>query len=321
MTSRERVIRAVKFQGPERVPRHLPEPWGTDFFWVGIDPDPNWKPKVEGEDEWGCIWQKLPDDKTIGQVKIHPLDDYAKLDNYSFPDYDLPVRYENIKKKIKENYEQKFIIADFPFSLIFRLMYLRGSLAAWTDPYDHPQELSRLLDILADIAIKSIHHLANIGVDGIISCDDWGLQDRLMVSPEVFRQFFKPQYKRVYHTAHQLGILTFLHSCGNIMEILDDFVDAELDVIQMDQQANMGVENLANRFGGRICFWCPVDIQQTMVKGTVDDIRSYAKHLIDSFGRFNGGFIAKWYEKAESIDHSQECINAMAEVFVKYGVY
>ncbi|MCD5401749.1 hypothetical protein LR013_04065 [candidate division NPL-UPA2 bacterium] len=321
MTSREIVIRAVKFQRPERVPRDLPEPFGTDFFSVAIEPDPNWKPNVEGEDEWGCIWQKLPGDKTMGQVKVHPLDDYARLDNYTFPDYDLPVRYEKIGERIKENSEQKFVLATIPLSLIHRLEYLRGHTAAWTDPYEHPQELSHLLDIMADIAIKAIQHLAERGVDGIFSCDDWGLQDRPMISLEVFCQFFKPRYKRVYQAAHQLGMLTFLHSCGHIMELLDDFIEAELDVIQMDQQENMGVENLANSFGGRMCFWCPVDIQQTMVKGTLEDIRSYAKHLIDSFGRFNGGFIAKWYPSPAAIGHSQERIDAMAEAFVKYGNY
>lgn len=323
MTSKEIVRRAVKFQGPERIPRDLPEPCGTDFLYVGIEPDPNWKPKVEGEDEWGCIWQKLScDNKTMGQVKIHPLlDDYAKLDNYIFPNYDLPARYEKIKRDIMENGNQKFVLAGIPLSLIHRLEYLRGHIEAFTDPYEHPKELSHLLDIMTDITIQSVHRLSSMGVDGIFSCDDWGLQDRPMVSPEIFRQFFKPRYKRVYQTAHRLGMLTFLHSCGHIVEFLDDFIDAELDVIQMDQQENMGVDNLSNRFGGRICFWCPVDIQQTMITGTLEDIRVYAKKLIDSFGKFNGGFIAKWYPSPEAVGHSQERINVMAEAFIKYGNY
>lgn len=87
----------------------------------------------------------------------------------------------------------------------------------------------------------------------------------------------------------------------------------------MDQQENMGIEELSSRFGGRICFWCPVDIQQTMVHGTLDDIRAYAKKLIDSFGRFNGGFIAKWYSEPTAVGHSKERIDAMSEAFVKNG--
>ena len=81
----------------------------------------------------------------------------------------------------------------------------------------------------------------------------------------------------------------------------------------------MGVENLSKLFGGKICFWCPVDIQNTMVKGSVEDIRNYAKKLIDSFGKYRGGFIAKSYPSPKAVEHSKEKIKAMAETFVSYG--
>jgi len=179
--------------------------------------------------------------------------------------------------------------------------------------------MTALLNRLADIAIDAIDRLAEVGVHGIMSCDDWGLQDRPMLSPAIFAQYWKPVYHRVYHHAHERGLLTFLHSCGHIADLLPHFIEAELDVIQMDQQENMGVDNLAERFGGKICFWCPVDIQNTMVKGTVDEVRAYARHLIDAFGKYNGGFIAQWYASPQAVNHSPEKIEAMAREFVEYG--
>lgn len=159
-----------------------------------------------------------------------------------------------------------------------------------------------LLDKMADIAINAVKHFAAIGADGIFSCDDWGLQDRPMVSPAIFRDFFKPRYAKVYRYAQECGMLTFLHSCGYIIDLLEDFI-----------------KELSRRFGGRLCFWCPVDIQQTMVKGTLEDIRAYARGLIESFGKFNGGFIAKWYPSPDAVGHSQERIKVMSEAFVEYG--
>ena len=88
-------------------------------------------------------------------------------------------------------------------SLIHRLEYLRGHEQAWTDPYEHPEELRAMLDRLADIAIDAIDRLADCGVQGVISADDWGLQDRPMLSPKTFAEFFKPVYHRVYHHAHE----------------------------------------------------------------------------------------------------------------------
>ena len=323
MTSRERVRKAILFQKPDRIPVDLPEKYGSDSLYVVTDSDPDWHPSIDTEtrweDEWGCIWEKPPGDKTMGQVRFHPLPDYANLENCRFPDYRNPGRYASAGKAISSNKDEKFVLAEIPFSLIHRLEYLRGHQEAWTDSYLNPDQLEELLDRLSDIAIDSIKNFAQLGIDGIISYDDWGLQDRPMVAPEIFRKFFKPRYEKVYHFAHEQGILTFLHSCGHIVDLLDDFIDAELDVIQMDQQENMGVEKLAKLFGGRLCFWCPVDIQNTMVKGTVEDVRNYAKKLVDSFGRFNGGFIAKWYPDPNAVQHTREKIDAMAEAFIKWG--
>jgi hypothetical protein len=322
MPGRDLVQRAVHFRGPDRVPRDLPEPWGTDFFHIGISPDPDWKPSVPGEDEWGCVWRKVsPDDKTMGQVKVHPLEDYSKLDSFRFPSYDIPERYLNLEETVKENTDDRFVLTGVPISLITRLDYLRGNRNAMADPYRHPDELKALLGRMTDIAIDSLEHLAPLGVDGIISPDDWGLQDRSMISPAIFREFFKPFYKRMYHRAHEHGMITFLHSCGHISELLDDMIEAELDVINMDQQQNMGVDYLADNFGGRICFWCPVDIQKMMVRGSLEDIRGYARKLIERFGAYNGGFMCKWYGSPDAIAHTQEKIRAMSEAFVKYGSY
>ena len=323
MTSRERVKRAILFQGPDRIPFDLPQPWGTDFLWVNVNTDPLWKPKVNTEnrweDEWGYIWEKFPGDKTMGQVKFHPLSKYENLKNYKFPDYNNPARYASAKDAISKNKQEKFILAEVPLSFIHRLEYLRGSEAAWADPYLYPQEFEALLDKLTEIAMESIDNFSKIGVDGVLFLDDWGLQDRLIVKPDTWRKFWKPRYKKVYHSAHEKGLLTFLHSCGYIIDIIGDLIEAELDVIQMDQQENMGVENLSELFGGKICFWCPVDIQNTMVKGSIEDVKNYAKKLIDYFGKFNGGFIAKWYPSPETVNHSEEKIQVMAETFVNYG--
>lgn len=132
MTSREVVRRAVRFEGPDRLPRSLPEEYGSDFAWVGMSPSPDWRPR-SGRDEWGALW---------------------------------------------------------------------------------------------------------VNVD-----------------------------------------------------ILDDLIDAGLDVIQMDQQENMGLELLGERFAGRITFWCPVDIQNTMARGNPDEIRACVRRMLGALATPKGGFI------------------------------
>ncbi|NOY79431.1 MAG: hypothetical protein GXP31_00350 [Kiritimatiellaeota bacterium] len=318
MTSREIVRAAVLFRNPPRIAHSLPSPWQNDFLGTGASADPDFAPTRPGEDEWGCVWEKSgDDDASMGQVKCHPLTDYSLLDAYPFPDYRNPRRYESARKAVDSNADEKFVLGSIPLSLNHRTDYLRGFENLMMDPYLCPKEFERLLDIQADIALAAVENLAECGVDGILSCDDWGLQDRVMMSPEIFRRFFKPRYARVYQRAHDLGLLTFLHSCGHIVEILDDFIDAGLQVIQMDQQENMGIDLLAERFGGRLAFWCPVDIQATMNQGSLDDVRAYARRLVETFGRFGGGFISKWYPSPKAAGHTDERIRAMAEAFTR----
>ncbi len=324
MKGMELITRAVLFQGPERIPYTLCDEFGSDMIGTGILPDPKWKPSfppsdTKWEDEWHCVWERLSGDITKGQVTGNPLKSYEMFDSFVWPDFRVPERYSEIKKQVENNKEDKFVLASIDFSLMHRLEYLRGHENAWTDPYLQPENLHRLLDRLADLAIDQIDGVAEAGAHGIVSADDLGFQDRPMVSPEIFHNFFAPYYEKVYQHAKKRNLLNFLHSCGYIIDLLDDLIDAGLHVIQMDQQENMGLENLDKRFGGRICFWCPVDIQKTMNSGTIEDVKNYAKKLIDTFGKYRGGFIAKWYGAPDAVGHTKEKIRAMCETFVSYG--
>ena len=147
-------------------------------------------------------------------------------------------------------------------------------------------------------------------------CDDWGLQDRLMIDPDKWREIWKPAYAKIYKAAHEAGLQTFLHSCGYIIDILDDFIEIGLDVIQMDQQLNMGLDALSE-FAGKIAFWCPVDIQAVMCDHSPDEIRRYCHALVEKLGTPDGGFLPKWYGDPVGAGHSEEAVDAMCDEFLK----
>ncbi|MBI2438020.1 MAG: hypothetical protein HYV36_04305 [Lentisphaerae bacterium] len=313
MTSREIVNRTVRFEGAERIPYALTEAYGTDFTGVGMDPSPDARPK-NGVDEWGCVWANIGI-SNLGEVKTFPLRDWADWGKLNVPDIRDPRRWEKLAGA-RDRAGDKFLLAG-GISLFERVHFLRGLESTWADIHVSPAELGRLIDVLVDMNLYAIERYAASGADGYIFCDDWGLQNRLMISPESWRAIWKPRYERVYAAAHAAGLLTFLHSCGHITAILDDLIQIGLDVIQMDQQENMGLELLGERFGGRITFWCPVDIQATMVRGSLDDIRAYCRKLVTTLGRPQGGFIAQWYSDPAGAGHRQEAIEAMCAEFVR----
>jgi hypothetical protein len=287
MNSREIVTRTIRFMGAERLPYDLPDPYGADFYWVGMSPSPDARPS-SGMDEWGAVWKNLGQ-TNLGEVKDFPLKTWADFERMTIPDIHAAYRWQHLEG-IREKAGDKFLLAD-GISIYERVHFLRGLENTWLDIYDHPQELCHLVDILTEMNLAAIERYAALGADGLIFCDDWGLQNRLMISPNAWRKIWKPRYRRIFQAAHEAGLFTFLHSCGYIVDILDDLIEAGLDVIHMDQQENMGLELLGARFGGRLTFFAPVDIQHTMVYGTMDEIRAYCHKMANLLGRQEGGFI------------------------------
>ncbi|HUT18017.1 MAG TPA: uroporphyrinogen decarboxylase family protein [Anaerolineae bacterium] len=313
MDSRTVVARTIRFQGAERLPWDFPEPYGTDFSSIGMSPSPDYRPR-QGVDEWGAVWANIGV-CNLGQVADHPLKDWAQLDGMVVPDIAEPRRWEGLAGA-RQRAGSKFLLAS-GISIYERVHFIRGLENTWTDIYDAPEQLGRLIDVLVEMNLYAIERYAAAGADGYIFCDDWGLQGSLMISPKAWRAIWRPRYARIYEAAHQAGLLTFLHSCGYIVDILEDLIEVGLDVIQMDQQENMGLELLGERFGGRITFYSPVDIQQTMAHGTLDEIRAYCREMVRHLGRPEGGFIPKWYGDPAGAGHRQEAIDAMCDEFLR----
>lgn len=311
MNSREIVKRTIRFMGAERLPYDLPDPYGSDFYWVDMSPSPDERPS-SGIDEWGAVWKNLGQTR-LGEVKEFPLKSWDDFSQLSIPDIHADYRWKHLEG-VREKAGEKFILAQ-GISIYERVHFIRGLENTWTDIYDHPEELCRLIDLLTDMNLAAIQRYAALGADGLIFCDDWGLQNRLMISPKAWRKIWMPRYARIFQAAHDAGFLTFLHSCGYIIEILNDLIEIGLDAIHMDQQENMGLERLGSEFGGRLTFFAPVDIQNTMVYGTADEIRSYCHKMAEYLGRPNGGFIPRWY--GDWAGHSEDAIKVMSEEFIR----
>ena len=113
MSSREVVRRAVRFEGPERLPRSLPETYGSDFSWVGMSPSPDWRPG-SGVDEWGAIWENIGI-SNMGQVKEFPIKTWRDFDRLRVPDIKEPRRWETLsgaRDRAGDKFVRRFTVAD-----------------------------------------------------------------------------------------------------------------------------------------------------------------------------------------------------------------
>ena len=313
MTGRELVAKTIRFEQPQRLPYDLPPEYGTDFMTTNINPSPDDRP-ANGPDEWGTVWDNIGV-SNLGQVKEYPLKEWKDFDKLNIPDIRSPGRW-TVLEGVREKAGGKFLLGT-GISIYERVHFIRGLENTWMDILRATEQLCMLIDILVEMNLAVIKRYAEAGVDGLMLFDDWGLQNRLMISPDSWRIVWKPRYERIFQTAHKYGLFTFLHSCGYIVDILDDLIEIGLDVIQMDQQENIGLELLGRRFAGRVTFYNPADIQTVMSNGTIDEIRSYCRRMVKLLGTSKGGFIPKWYNDPVGAGHRQEAVDAMCEEFLK----
>jgi hypothetical protein len=331
MTSRQRVRRAIHFDGPDRIPHYLPDGGANDILWLWPPPMPDrhpWTDAANGRqrrvDCWGSTWETMGGG-SFGETVAWPITDISLQQEYVLPDLNDPRRFQETRDNVASNNASdnpKYCLAVMPFAGLFEGAHKLAGFEKMLEAFHgQPTDLKAFITRLGAAQRQSIRRLAECGCDGVMGYDDWGLQDRLMVSPALFEEFFLPHYRSNWGLAHELGMDAWLHSCGYIIGILPMLVEAGLNVIQMDQQENMGLERLNEVAGGKLAFWCPVDIQQTMVRGSIDDIRSYVRRMMATIGSHNGGLISMAYSTPEAVNHTPEKIAAMCEAFRACGVY
>lgn len=321
MSSYEVVRRAIEFDSPDRLPVRFAALEVNDTFGLGVGGlGKTDLSEHESVDAWGCRWEKS-DVPNMGQVKGHPLADWAGLDEYQVPDPDLPERYEQFGQALA-NAGDKYVLCGAGNCLFERLYFLHGYQNSLEDMYLHPNEVHCLLDKLTDFFVALARSIGAYGrgrVHGYSVCDDWGTQDRCTTSVAMFREFFKPRYQRIIAAVHEAGMHMWIHSCGKVNDIIGEWIDVGLDVVNLQQPTALGIDEIGRRFQGKICFESLCDIQKTLPHGSDDDIRSEAKALIEQWATPQGGFIVSDYGDGNAIGVPLERKQVMLDAFKELG--
>ncbi len=123
---------------------------------------------------------------------------------------------------------------------------------------------------------------------------DFGTQNGPFISRQTYRKLYLPFQRRLNDWVHQhTPWKTFMHSCGSMIDLLPDVIEAGFDVLNPVQCSAAGMDPrlLKQRFGDRITFWGGgVDTQKTLPFGSPEDVRAETLQRIETFGP-GGGFV------------------------------
>ncbi|MCD6082946.1 methyltransferase [Candidatus Aerophobetes bacterium] len=163
---------------------------------------------------------------------------------------------------------------------------------------EHPEYIKGIFELQCEIALKNLelsYEAVGDKIDVImVSGTDFGTQSGPFISPDMYREIYKPFHKRINDWIHEnTSWKTFYHSCGSIVAFLDDFVEAGVDILNPVQTSakDMDPKMLKERYGDKLVFWGGgVDTQRTLPFGSPEEVRRQVSERCRIFGK-GGGYV------------------------------
>jgi uroporphyrinogen decarboxylase len=351
MTSRERVLTALRGGIPDRVPvweylfslkmmkevmgftttlydgktqAVMAAEMGLDVIWApvngfcGIEDTPHTINEIY-KDEWGVTYQKngWP---IMAQIDT-PVKTREDWENFKIPIVNVPGRLKILQDVVKANQSELAVAAGFlgPFTMMswYLMDFETLSMSIFLDPALVHEMSGAFVDWALEAAKLAF---GKGGVDAFHISDDWGGTAGLLISPDHFREFFLKPFEKLVSGLKSYGVPVIMHNDGNLLEILEDLAATGIDAYHpVEKAAAMDLAMVKQRYKGRLCPIGNVNNKTTMVTGTPEDVIKETLECLKT-GAPGGGYIL-------STDHSLhddiplENARALIDTVLKYGKY
>ncbi|RPF42253.1 uroporphyrinogen decarboxylase [Hydrogenoanaerobacterium saccharovorans] len=239
-------------------------------------------------DEWQVRWDMAQEGTFFD---THPLEDIENYSTYVFPSSEDPELLDYANGIIKK-YSDEYLVASYQALSMFERAYsLRGFENFLMDLACEPEFANELLDKITAYQVRVAQRYVQAGVNAGRIGDDYGSQRGLMMSPNMWREIIKPHIAQVISVYKQAGLPVIFHSCGDIHEIIPDFIEIGVDILHPLQPESINIEQVAEEFGDKIVFYGGISNQKVLPYGTPEDVKYSVKNLFDIFRRNGKGFI------------------------------
>lgn len=259
---------------------------------------------LEYNDEWGFT-HNFPKGGFWFSLVKSPMEeiDFTQPDiinSFNWPDAGNKQRFSGLRQRALQIRKQdKIVMTKGLCAGLFEMhQRVRGMENAMLDPMFYPENSDQLIGKLADLKIEFWDaQLDEIGdvVDIIGEGDDYGTQQSQLISPDQFRNYYKPHLARVlsFIKEKKPDAKVLFHSCGNVRPIIPDLIEMGVDILNPVHVTATGMEpkQLKTDFGKSIVFWGGgIDTQHILPSGLKQDVIDDVKKNIDALAP-GGGFV------------------------------
>lgn len=276
----------------------IPEVYSTmkDVVFPGdrfIELGPNFDPYGTGPDAWGVLWTNQgPNPMIDGNMVAKDFRLFNDMENWKehvkFPPLDfMPLAdiFGGMCAGMHVNPETDVVsclLLSGQFERLNQMIGMEDALCAF---YEYPDEMKEFLEAMCEYKLKCIDKaVEHLHPEVIHMHDDWGTNNNMFFSPEIWREFIKPLEARYVKRIHEAGALYIHHSCGYITQIIPDLVEIGVDAIEPMMIQN-NIDGILEKYGDKITIMGGIDNQMIdLPDSTEDQIRGEVRRAMDAYG-------------------------------------
>lgn len=245
-------------------------------------------------DIWGCRRERIKAGSAVyDEVTFHPLahaESVADIEAYDWPTPDEVVFPEIPEGFDLQDWKTDKLATEMgfigPFGVPWALLGLEKMMIELAM---NPALVEAVVAKTEEFTLGCLEIILDKypGAFDMIGCgDDYGTQNGLLISNDMIGRFFMPSLKRHYDLGKKYGARGYHHCCGAIFEMIPQFIEAGVDVLNPIQTSAHGMDpaRIKAAYGDRLCFHGGIDIQQTLVTGTPKDVRAEVRSRIETLG-------------------------------------
>ena len=268
-----------------------------------------------GKDDWGVLWERKDPKSDSFPVK-HPLDSPDMVEDYPLPSIDKSQVIEKNKRTVSKVDRNKIVLfGDNGWGLFERAWLLISMPRFFVWSFRYPDALKRLIARIAEVKVSLTELLiTELGIDIIGYGDDWGMEDRLLLSLENWRTFIKPWQAKLYKVAKEYDVLIFQHSDGRVENLIPDLIEMGVDILNIQRECN-DWPRIIKEYGDKVTMWGGVSAR-TLDIGDPEDI---VKEVEDCsrWGRFGGVVMAPGH----TLKYPKKKMEIMRKAWIDNGTY
>jgi uroporphyrinogen decarboxylase len=252
---------------------------GLDGITVVTDSKKTWLDSGTYRDEWGITWR-------VGEYGIgYPSDGPVKLEKdletYHPPDPDADYRYKSAARVVDRFKGEKAIVFLGHEAFEYSWLLMGGMTGLFINYIENPDFARQLAEVVWSYQGRLLENMAQLGVDILLTADDYAGGTGPLVSPNHFREFILPYLQKSVDVAHQNGLPFIKHTDGNLWKILDMIVDTGIDGLHPNEpMAGMDIGEVKARYGHRIAVLGNVDCAVLLTEGSRDEVIEAVKETI-----------------------------------------